>query len=303
MVSSGAISGISSDISSGFSELNSYLSELSGSWKGSSYDSLISQAEEFAGEFESVISSQLQSFQEALEAYDKYKRAKNNLKTAESNYSMAIQNEDGEAVNRFQNDINRYRSEMNSLKATINSALTSASGPQLEATSISSSSKGEFVNYYQTDYPNVQYSDYGTIATYGCGPTALAMVLTYLLDEEITPIETAQKGYNSQVNYTCEKGTYWSYFGAMAEQYGVSCEQMEMSKDNIINNLNDDKTLILIMGPGDFTKSGHFIVARGIDDDGKIVVADPASRKRSEQTWSVDTLVSQGSQIWALDNE
>lgn len=302
MVSSGTISEISSDLSSSFSEFKAYLSDLNGSWQGSSYNNLISKTEEFTSEFESVISNQLQSFEEAIELYERFKKAKHNLQVSESNYNIAIQNNDKQSIGIFQSDINKYRAEVNSLRAKINSALSNANGPHLEATSISAT-KGEFVNYYQTDYPNVQYSDYGTIATYGCGPTALAMVLTYLLDEEITPIETAQKGYNSQVNYTCENGTYWSYFGAMADEYGVSCEQMAMSKENIINNLNDDKTLILIMGPGDFTSSGHFIVARGIDDDGKIIVADPASRKRSEQTWNVETLVNQGSQIWAMNNK
>ena len=77
---------------------------------------------------------------------------------------------------------------------------------------------------------------------------------------------------------------------------------MGMSRSNIIDNLNAGKTLILSMGPGHFTSGGHFIVARGIADDGSIIVSDPNSEKRSNQTWDVSILVNEGTQIWALDN-
>lgn len=42
------------------------------------------------------------------------------------------------------------------------------------------------------------------------------------------------------------------------------------------------KLVVAIMSEGHFTSSGHFIVLRGVKD-GQIMVADPASYKRSEQ--------------------
>ena len=41
------------------------------------------------------------------------------------------------------------------------------------------------------------------------------------------------------------------------------------------------------MAKGHFTSNGHFIVLRGITEDGKVLVADPASYKRSGQEWPV----------------
>ncbi len=38
---------------------------------------------------------------------------------------------------------------------------------------------------------------------------------------------------------------------------------------------------------------GHFIVLRGITEDGKILVADPASRRKSEQEWDFDIILNE----------
>lgn len=153
----------------------------------------------------------------------------------------------------------------------------------------------KFVNYYQTDYDN-PYSQ-GTIATSGCGPTSAAMALTYLTGKEITPVETAKFGNGT---YTCSQGTYWSYFEAVSKKYDVKCEQHDCSSDNIKNGFKNGKPVIISMGPGHFTSAGHFIVLRGMDKDGKVIVADPNSEDRSKQTWDMDTIVSEGKQIWTF---
>lgn len=46
------------------------------------------------------------------------------------------------------------------------------------------------------------------------------------------------------------------------------------------------------MTKGHFTNSGHFIVLRGVKD-GKILVADPASRDRSDIEWDLSIILSE----------
>ena len=303
MVSSGTIAANAQEITSAMNNYLSVISDLSSSWKGMSYDNLSSKGEEFISEFNSAIIHQMESFTLAVELYDKYKQTKENWRIAAANYGTAVENKDNAAATRYYNLCLQYKSNLDSYTSQINSALQSASSPQLEATSLNPSTsssgggKGEFVNYYQYNYSE-PYSQ-GTIATSGCGPTSLAMVLTYLLGEEITPVEMAAKGNGT---YTCSEGTYWSYFGDMAEQYGVNCEQMGVSTSNIVDNLKEGKTLIMSMGPGHFTSGGHFIVVRGLTEDGQLIVADPNSEERSNQTWDVSILVNEGCQIWALNN-
>lgn len=47
------------------------------------------------------------------------------------------------------------------------------------------------------------------------------------------------------------------------------------------------------MGKGHLTSSGHFIVLRGITEEGKILVADPISIKRSEQEWDLSVILNE----------
>jgi len=158
---------------------------------------------------------------------------------------------------------------------------------------------GEFKNYYQYNYQ--QSYGYGTtIASAGCGPTSMSMVLTYLLDETHDPVEVAnwslQRGYHIPGN-----GTAWAFFPACAKAYNIECSQMGVSRDAIIKYLQAGKIIIMNVGPGHFTSGGHYIVLRGITADGKIIVADPASEARSKQVWDIDVFLKEGKGMWVFD--
>ena len=61
----------------------------------------------------------------------------------------------------------------------------------------------------------------------------------------------------------------------------------------------------MIMGKGDFTNGGHFIVLTGLTSDGKVIVNDPASVRRSNQTWDLGLIQNQASKageftFWAI---
>lgn len=64
------------------------------------------------------------------------------------------------------------------------------------------------------------------------------------------------------------------------------------------------------MGKGHFTNGGHFIVLRGITEDGKILVHDSASVNRSNQEWDLSLIMNEsskngganGSPFWIFSN-
>ena len=62
----------------------------------------------------------------------------------------------------------------------------------------------------------------------------------------------------------------------------------------ILDALADGKLVVAIMSEGHFTSSGHFIVLRGVKD-GQIMVADPASYKRSGQLWDLSIILNEAS--------
>ena len=53
------------------------------------------------------------------------------------------------------------------------------------------------------------------------------------------------------------------------------------------------KLIVALMSKGHFTSSGHFMVLRGVTSEGKILVADPASKKRSEQEWDISIILDE----------
>lgn len=293
MVSSGTVNESLSSITSIFNEYSSCLSDLDSMWKGQSHDNLISKANSFVSEYLSTVESEMNSLAQACSLYSDYKNNKNSLEVANNNYNLAVSNNDEIEKSKYGSLVSEYESKLNSLKSEIISLLESASSTALEG------AKGEFVNYYQYNYSNPYY-DGSTISNAGCGPTSMAMVLTYLTGKEVTPVETT--------NYSLEHGTYvvgqgtaWSYFPMIAEDYGISCEESAVSSENIINSLSEGNTIVMSMGPGTFTRSGHFIVLTGINEDGTISVADPNSEERSNTTYDVSTFINEGREMWSFN--
>ena len=54
------------------------------------------------------------------------------------------------------------------------------------------------------------------------------------------------------------------------------------------------------MGPGTFTRNGHFIVLAGLNDDGTISVADPNSEVRSQTNYDIDVFLNEGKGMWSF---
>ena len=62
----------------------------------------------------------------------------------------------------------------------------------------------------------------------------------------------------------------------------------------ILDALGSGKLVVAIMTKGHFTSGGHFIVLRGVKD-GQILVADPASYRRSEKNWDLSIILNEAS--------
>ena len=278
------------------------ITSLESSWNGRSKDIQIANAEDNIAYYKEAIFEQLSNFADALNLYEEYQLKKYELDYYYSEYNKSVNSSDATLVNFYVNEINKRHELLNKQKSEINAILsniTSVSLPDVQPLNLVRFSRaGDFVNYYQYNYKE-SYGYGTTIASSGCGPTAMAMVLTAVTGEEVTPVEAAnwsmEHGHRIKDN-----GTAWAYFEDIADAYGVECQQMGVSRDNIISNLQDGKYVIAVVGPGHFTKGGHYIVLTGITEDGKITVADPNSESRSQQTWDVDVFLNEGRQLWAI---
>ena len=153
----------------------------------------------------------------------------------------------------------------------------------------------EVVYFNQLDerYAN---QPYGTdhIGGYGCGPTAMSIVVSSLTNETVDPIQMARWSYEN--GYWCSKsGSYHALIPAAAEAWGLPVEGCSASEgQKLVDALADGKLVVAIMTKGHFTSSGHFIVLRGVKD-GKILVADPASYDRSGMEWDLSIILNEAS--------
>lgn len=124
--------------------------------------------------------------------------------------------------------------------------------------------------YYQTY--NYKPFGGGTISSSGCGPTSLAMCLSYLTGTTISVNEVADWAGNRY--YVPGKGQAWSLFPAAAKHWGCEARQTDSSQE-VIAALESGCPVIASMGPGHFTSAGHFIVICGTTSDGYLIVNDP----------------------------
>ena len=163
-----------------------------------------------------------------------------------------------------------------------------------------------YFNQLDERWANEMYGKTDTIGVAGCGPTALAIAISNLTGDETDPTEVAEWSYEN--GYVCEgSGSYISLIPNAAEHFGLSVEKLGKSNaEELKQHLEDGKMIIAIMGAGHFTNTGHFIVLRGVTDDGKILVADPVSYNRSTMAWDVSTILKEvknagsGGPFWSL---
>jgi len=168
----------------------------------------------------------------------------------------------------------------------------------------------DIVYYDQTD-PLWAEEPYGTdkLGGYGCGPTAMSIVVSSLTDQGMDPAQMAQhcvkNGYWAKYH-----GSYLSIVPGVAEDLGLECVPLppeEADADTVSQYLATGHLMVALMGPGHFTNGGHFIVLRGVTLEGGILIADPASPERSLTVWDLDLILaelsakrSNGGPLWVI---
>lgn len=163
--------------------------------------------------------------------------------------------------------------------------------------------------YYNQKDDIWKESSYGSdsISGYGCGPTACAILISTLTDQTVTPADMAEWSVQNGC-YIEGGGSYHMLIPLACKSYGLTVTGYTGSqREEILDALRNGSLVSVIMGPGHFTESGHFIVLYGITEEGKILVSDPASRENSEKEWDADIIFEEarsyaagGGPFWAV---
>lgn len=154
--------------------------------------------------------------------------------------------------------------------------------------------------YNQGNYSSYSYGKNGTIASSGCGPTAMAMILSSF-GKNVDPVKAAK--YSVDNGFRIEgNGTSWGFIPSIANAYGVRSASLGTQKSSILSALKAGHPVLMSVQGGAFNPSGHghFFVLSGISSDGKIYVNDPGSRERTNQVWDINTITSNARNSWAF---
>lgn len=145
------------------------------------------------------------------------------------------------------------------------------------------------------------------IGSHGCGPVAMAMVVSSLGSADMDPYTMAQHAVSNGY-YARHSGSYHSIVIGTATDFGLQAESFT-SRDTVAlqDAILSGKLLVALMGPGHFTQSGHFIVLRGVTLSGEILVADPSSLDRSLTAWDAQLIFDElssnpanGGPLWVI---
>ena len=129
------------------------------------------------------------------------------------------------------------------------------------------------------------------IAKAGCGPTSMAVVITSLTGRWVTPLDTAIWGY--QHGFYSRAGSAHEMIPAMAAAYGLKCQGAGTDYNAIKKALKAGKPVVCLMGPGYFTRGGHFMVLVAIDKNDCVTIADVGSRARSAYKYRLSDVIAQ----------
>ena len=169
------------------------------------------------------------------------------------------------------------------------------------------------VSYLQTDArwkskPYRVTGEQSTIGSAGCGPTCAAMVISTLTGKTVTPVDTCdwsmKHGYKA-----LNQGTYYSYFVPQLKAYGIQCKQMLGSRilnqpnhaihEKVKQYLAQGYYVIALMGPGTWTKGGHFVLVW--DWDSKVRICDPASTRSERLNGDPEAFRREVRMYWLVD--
>lgn len=123
--------------------------------------------------------------------------------------------------------------------------------------------------YLQQDYPDAPFGNY-KVSTHGCGITTLAMIASYLADDELTPAELAARyGY-----YCGERGSEIVLFDDTPAEMGFHLQNRSYSWAEMDEALKNGQVVVSLQFYGYWTRGGHYLAMIDLTEDGKYVVRD-----------------------------
>lgn len=153
----------------------------------------------------------------------------------------------------------------------------------------------ELIYYNQNDlrWAEEIYGNNDSISLYGCGPTALAMLVSSLTEHKINPLEMAVWAKDNGF-YVNRSGSTHNIIPDGLKSYGISVSPLKTySLEALVQELASGNLVVVLMNKGTFTAQGHFIILTGITLDGKLSIADPNNIDHTLELWDPELILKE----------
>lgn len=168
---------------------------------------------------------------------------------------------------------------------------------------------GPMLYYHQGDlrWGNYLYGGEDPMNKYGCGPTAVSMIINSFSDTPVTPTTLADWSTENG-GYALHSGSYHSLIPDALTAYGFDVESVtDRSYEHVSDLLSSGHILVALMGKGSLTKNGHFVLFTKLLDNGEVRIADPANYENCSKDWDLEQLLSElkkvydnGAPLWSV---
>lgn len=174
---------------------------------------------------------------------------------------------------------------------------------------------GEFVFYSQYD-PLWRYQCYGptndngscrlsNLGEAGCGPSSVAMVVSTMTTQRVTPKEVADYSYDN--GWYRGSGTLWGLLNEGPKNWGLTSTAIGTDLARAVTALRNG-ALVIASGTGTapYTGGGHILVLRGVTSDGKILLGDsnttppPSTDENNTREWEQSQIAQGLKGLWII---
>ncbi len=123
--------------------------------------------------------------------------------------------------------------------------------------------------YLQQDYPTTKYGAF-KITSHGCGITTLAMLASYMADDDMMPPRMCE----AYPNYVYKTGTDGRLFVTAPAEMGFYLRQQTYDWRDAYAALEEGYIVVVVQQKGFWTRGGHYLVLEKLNEDGRIQVRD-----------------------------
>lgn len=135
----------------------------------------------------------------------------------------------------------------------------------------------------------------------GCGPVCLSMAAYYLTRDGAYSPDKVLAFASDNGYYVPGSGSSWTLISEGGVKLGFAVTELPLDENRIRKSLEAGHPVICVVGPGDFTTTGHYIVLTACEN-GMLRVNDPNSMANSEKLWAYDRISGQIRNLWEIRN-